>query len=684
MPVSKVSVGALVVAPFDQPATVPLPADYVLGDFLVCVSFLRGIGTATISSSWSEHVHTNTPNFNVVVSYQKADGTETAAVITPSNTTANHKHMSRIFAFRGVDPAQPFDTAGTGTQNLAQANIGPFPAGTPSVVNGALLVIGARLSVWTSVDTMTGDGFLWEELCEDKDALIGNPLAIVADWTPYTNGPPALTSKTFVVNGGVTDDGFGQMICLRASDPMSIVGSGAVLVQSYNNAAQPVLPTGIAKDDLLVCVSVARTIGTGVITSSWPVATYTDLPNFQLLISYKFAGGGGADTSPTITPANMTAGQKHMSFILALRGVDKANPLGNIGTASQNGNQANVGPIPAATAVKNVGCVLVVGMKLSSWTSVATLSGDSMGSWTEVAEATDAIVGNPLSIVADIGLWNGSPPTITSKTFTVTGGVTDSGAGQMIIFNPIEVVDYPQDFSHTYRHIPHRFRRQPRTPVIPRVYATVDVDLDISTDFDYVIPFVRPALRYRFRGIIMPQGYPARDPDADISGDFYTSKIFPAWRPRPIRHIIPTPDSLVNAAPFNQADLDHRLMVIPVGMFKRLKPHISPFNVRANPNEEVDPDLSVGVDLKPIYPPVFKVNRPRRFTTDVATTEINTLVIANYTSFMAPFGFFGLIAPSIVISMICTIDPFKLSVILESWIPIEPEDDDWIPLDFDQ
>lgn len=677
MAISVASVGALAVQGFATPATVPLPAGYVSGDFLVCISVARCIGTATISGTWTQHSLDDLANFNILISYQVADGSEVAPVITPANMTSGQKHMHRIIAFRGVDTSNPWGTDGAAVQNGNQANIGPITAiATPSAATGAILVLGARISIWTTVDVLSGDGLTWSEIFEDADVTIGNALGVVLDFAAYSGGGPTVTAKTFTVTGGVTDVGAGKMLALQSAPDVSVVGVGTLADQDWQNSTQPNLPAGIAAGDLLVCISVGRTVG-GTVTSTWQTGLITDYPGFYQLISYKVAQGGGVDTPPTITPVGMVTPQTHVSVIIALRGVNNTNPFPLVqGAMSNNASAANIGPIAAVQPTPQKGIVLVIGNKLAVWTSVALLTGDSV-TWVELIEAFTTL-NNDQGLVIDCTIWNNGPPTLTDKTFVVTGGVNNIGGGQMVVLTGDEVSTNPLDISHVYK--PFHIRPRPRPRVMARFYPGTDIDPDLSGDFDCSRPFRRPAFRYRFRGIIMPQGYPARDPDADISGDFYTVKVIPIFRPKPTRRVIPQSDVFFEANVSNEGDFDPNSHIIPPSIF-RFGMRYFPF-VRANPNEEVDVDLSGDTDMRPIFGPVQRRSRTILYQLLTPTSEIDSELQLSLIQLMDPFNYRSSIGPSLILDYVCLMDPFTLLQFVETWNKLKPDPDTWTPLTF--
>lgn len=222
--------------------------------------------------------------------------------------------------------------------------------------------------------------------------------------------------------------------------PITYVGIGAKAAGDHTTALTVALPAGITPGDLILLFQYLRNAGTLTTSHGWNQYHLTDATqfssNFYLKISYRFADG--AEPTATVTPVGGVASPQSMTvaFSTAWRGVDKSSPFGTIGTASFNAVADNVGPIAAPTALEPSGAVIVFGVRNGTvWTSVATLSGDSL-TWGEAQDNyTSTVNGIGVSTVMDYALWSGAAPTLTAKTFAVTGGAGSPGMGIMILLN---------------------------------------------------------------------------------------------------------------------------------------------------------------------------------------------------------------------------------------------------------
>ena len=215
---------------------------------------------------------------------------------------------------------------------------------------------------------------------------------------------------------------------------ITYVGVGAAANQNYQTVAQPAVPAAAAAGDMLLCLSVARSNGNNVLSSTWTTLSAADTSGFYVLASYKIAAG--SDAAPTITPANMTSGQTHVSRVTAWRGVDPIQPFGPVSTAAQVSSSQDVTNIAPPAYAPGDGAVIVMGSRLGSWTSAATLSGDGLA-WAEAWDEATAVT-NTLSWAMDYAIWSGGVPPLTNKTFTITGGTASTNIGQMWALNALQ------------------------------------------------------------------------------------------------------------------------------------------------------------------------------------------------------------------------------------------------------
>lgn len=215
-----------------------------------------------------------------------------------------------------------------------------------------------------------------------------------------------------------------------AGGAVSYVGGGAAAAQNYQTVARPAVPAAAVAGDMLLCLSVANATGDNVLSSTWTTLSIADTSSFYVLASYKIAAGD--DAAPTITPANMTPGQTHASRVTAWRGVDPIQPFGPVSTAAQVSSSQNVANIAPPAYAPSDGAVIVLGSRLGSWSNAATLTGDGL-TWVEAWDAT--ALANALSWAMDYAIWSAGAPTLTAKTFTITGGTASSNIGQMWTLN---------------------------------------------------------------------------------------------------------------------------------------------------------------------------------------------------------------------------------------------------------
>ena len=217
--------------------------------------------------------------------------------------------------------------------------------------------------------------------------------------------------------------------------PISYVGVGTAATSSggATGSVTPALPSGLQVNDLMIIIVTGRGNHSFATPTGWTQKFQEQLyPTdnlHKLAIFYRFYQSG--DGNPTVSWTGGGTNQTVIAQVFAFRGVDSSDPIPDLGPNSGNASAQNIGPITGFTPTNagNDGCVIVVGHKADDWTSVATLSGDGL-TWNEIAEP-DTTSGNDAGQVYDYALYSGSPPTITNKTFTVTGGAANTGAGKM-------------------------------------------------------------------------------------------------------------------------------------------------------------------------------------------------------------------------------------------------------------
>jgi len=211
------------------------------------------------------------------------------------------------------------------------------------------------------------------------------------------------------------------------------VGTAATSAGGTTGSVTPTLPSGLQANDLMIIIVTGRGNHSFATPTGWTQKFQEQLyPTdnlHKLAIFYKFYVAG--DGNPVVSWTGGGTNQTVIAQVFAFRGVDATNPIPDLGPNSGNASAQNIGPITGftPTGAGNDGCVTVIGHKADDWTSVATLTGDGL-TWNEIAEP-DTTSGNDAGQVYDYALYSGSPPTITNKTFTVTGGAANTGAGKM-------------------------------------------------------------------------------------------------------------------------------------------------------------------------------------------------------------------------------------------------------------
>lgn len=234
--------------------------------------------------------------------------------------------------------------------------------------------------------------------------------------------------------------------------PATVVGVGTLGVTPDSATASMTatgmaLPAGVQAGDLMLMCCYFDTGDTTSGQSITPPAGWTQFVNLPSLaagnilrVYCKVAGAGEANpASPTFAGATTgTSGGVGECQLVVLRGADtSALPASALaGVTGGNGftNQQNMGAIAGFTPTADHALVFVFAGKKATWTSVATLTGDSL-TWTEQFES-------PTTNASDAGMVlntapiSGAPVAIANKTYTVTGGTTANGLGIMFAIKP--------------------------------------------------------------------------------------------------------------------------------------------------------------------------------------------------------------------------------------------------------
>jgi PGF-pre-PGF domain-containing protein len=219
----------------------------------------------------------------------------------------------------------------------------------------------------------------------------------------------------------------------QAFAAITYVDVGVVSTGSGDGDLTPALPNGLQTDDVMIVYYYTRGTGGSVsISAGWTPLYVNSDSSGGLAVWYRFYQNG--DSAPTITSSglvstgNPNGRDDAIAQVAAWRGISTGDPIDALGTVSTNASQQNIGAISGITIAAD-SVVIVLGGKRDDWTSVATLSGDSL-TWAEVGEP-DSTAGGDAGIVWDYAINGAAQKAITTKTFTVTGGANAAGKGVM-------------------------------------------------------------------------------------------------------------------------------------------------------------------------------------------------------------------------------------------------------------
>ncbi|HTK34539.1 MAG TPA: hypothetical protein VL358_04525 [Caulobacteraceae bacterium] len=207
-----------------------------------------------------------------------------------------------------------------------------------------------------------------------------------------------------------------------------LIGKGAGATGT-NTSLTPALTTNAyAAGDTIIAIFAARGAGSVATPSGWTAATGSPYNNatsgVNKLWVFSKAAASSSETAPTLVYTGGSANDTVLAQTLIVRG---ATTISAAGTVFTGASAQNIGPITGLNVTANQ-AVLVIGHKADDWTSVATLTGD-LG-WAEIGEVFSTL-GNDAGLVWDIAIARSSL-TVGSKTFTVTGGASNTSVGVML------------------------------------------------------------------------------------------------------------------------------------------------------------------------------------------------------------------------------------------------------------
>lgn len=209
--------------------------------------------------------------------------------------------------------------------------------------------------------------------------------------------------------------------------PFRAVGTAA----SGNNPTShsPGLPSGWQPGDMHVLVAGTRNRGTTInLPAGWTQIVdyvHTNTSGWgHVKVGVRIAQSG--DAAPTVTYSGGANGNTIISQIAGFHQT-KQNTDGLVEkqTASFASAQ-NMGAF-ASQEFASSGGAIYIGFKGDDWTSVATLTGDSV-SWGSI-DTHSQTAGNDAGLAWNYASFATNAPTLSAKTFTVTGGAAQFSVG---------------------------------------------------------------------------------------------------------------------------------------------------------------------------------------------------------------------------------------------------------------
>lgn len=227
---------------------------------------------------------------------------------------------------------------------------------------------------------------------------------------------------------------------------ISFPAVGAVSATNGGSNPTPGIPAGMTAGDCMVCFcySDESTDGSHTMPAGWD-QIFQSAATSSGTMSAWFRAWQSGDAAPTVTLVNHvggTSGNTAIANIIGVRGADDASVaafIHQLGARTVTGSNQDVFVTTGSPSVDDGEAGFVFGGKADDWTSVATLSGNSL-TWAEQVEQ-DSTSGADAGLVVDSFInASGSAQTLTDKQFAVTGGVGANGIGGWFIIEPAPVV----------------------------------------------------------------------------------------------------------------------------------------------------------------------------------------------------------------------------------------------------
>jgi len=241
------------------------------------------------------------------------------------------------------------------------------------------------------------------------------------------NAPSAFSFKQKMLS--ITDQTCSVQVGTGGAITFVAAGTAGNIVD--NSSPAPGLPAGLATDDIIIAGLAGRdTNFTASISAGW-TAILTPTQDTGRMLGLWYCFYPSCSVAPTWTIGSNNG--EIVTQLAAYRGVSGTTPISEVTTPSLNITGNDIGPITGLSLAAN-NVVLVVGMKRRAWTSVTTLTGDSL-TWIEIGEPDHDAGAGTVGLVWNHAINGASPVTVTSKTFDVVGGTDDTGKGVMFELN---------------------------------------------------------------------------------------------------------------------------------------------------------------------------------------------------------------------------------------------------------
>lgn len=213
---------------------------------------------------------------------------------------------------------------------------------------------------------------------------------------------------------------------------INVVSVGERVDADNSPTTVPLPPEWSAGNLFFTCILFSTPTGVLSTPPGWTLLANPFNADGEIRLYVKIAENG--DTNPTFEPSGGSAGDGILGATVALSGVDTVDPIAVLGPDTITTEQVSNIPVtaPDVSGITS-GAVIFCGARNAGFASTSPLSGNGL-TWREIWDFSSGNRGTHLA--GSFASWDGSVPSLTDKTFVLTGDRTGTTYGKAIVFRP--------------------------------------------------------------------------------------------------------------------------------------------------------------------------------------------------------------------------------------------------------